>query len=239
MNDLAAKGKDVTTLTSTLRRHVAAGAIARLSPRSSTFIIVPPEHRWYGAPPVEWWLDDVMTQLGLPYYLGLLSAAALHGASHFAVMETQVITTVKLRPIKVGKILVRFFQRSDAQAVPTESRQNQWATLRVSTPEATVVDVLQFRACGIARAAIVAVELMHAFRKTKLLEALDTAETATAQRLGFLLQHAGNETMASVVETWLSRRRPQSIDLEVGGGEHWAIDRRWHVKINGKLEAAS
>ena len=239
LDDIVAKGRDVTSLASTIRRHVASGAIVRLSQRSSTFLIVPPEYRWYGAPPVEWWLDDVMTRHGGTYYLGLLSAAGMHGSSHFAIMETQVVTTKILRPINVGKIVVKFFQRADAQSVPVEIRQNQWSPLNISTPEATAIDILQFRPCGIARAAMAIFELMFAFKKNSLKKALDLAETATAQRFGFVLQYAGNEQMASVVETWLSHRRPQPVVLEAGGGVPWAIDRRWQIKVNAKLEAAT
>ena len=239
-DELVSRGYAGEALEASLRRYAATGAITRIAPRSPTFLIVPPEHRWYGAPPVDWWLDDVMARQGRPYYLSLLSAAAEHGSSHFAVMETQVVTTKVMPPIRLGKIVVRFFQKAAAEATPIESRQKQWAPLKVSTPEATVIDILQFRPCGVARAAMILSDLSRRFRKPNLIEALDaTAETTTAQRLGYLLQYRGADTLASIVEGWLSTRRTQPVDLEAGGGGAWAVDRRWLVKVNAKLEAAS
>src|SRR4051812_40590428 len=88
-------------LLAAIRRYAATGAIRRISPRSDFFIIVPPEFRAMGAPPVEWWLGDYMAHLKAPYYIGLLSAAALHGSAHFAVMETQVVVPGALRPLSV------------------------------------------------------------------------------------------------------------------------------------------
>lgn len=51
-----------------------------VSPRRGFYVIVPIEYRTAGAPPPAWFIDDLMTFQGRPYYVGLLSAAALHGA---------------------------------------------------------------------------------------------------------------------------------------------------------------
>jgi len=36
-------------------------------------LIVSPEHRSMGSPPVAWWLDDYFSWLGHPYYLALFN----------------------------------------------------------------------------------------------------------------------------------------------------------------------
>jgi hypothetical protein len=43
-------------------------------------IIVPIEYREAAAPPASWFIDDLMKFYGQPYYVGLLTAAALHGS---------------------------------------------------------------------------------------------------------------------------------------------------------------
>ncbi len=237
-DDLVPLGKDGERLEAGLRRYAATGAIRRILGR--VFVIVPPEHRSMGVPPIEWWLDDFMAHHGLEYYLGLLSAAETHGSAHFAVMETHVVTLRWLRPIELGRIRIRFFQKPRVAITPLDIRQNQWAAVKISSPEATVLDLLHFRPCGVARTAMILSDLSKSFKKTRLFEALDaTDETAAAQRLGFLLQNTGNEGMASVVERWLASRKPQPISFEAGGQAHWATDRTWRVKINANLEAAS
>ncbi|MEI8064758.1 MAG: hypothetical protein WCH84_11925, partial [Verrucomicrobiota bacterium] len=55
--------------------------VTRVSPRQQFFLIVSPEHRAVGAPPVAWWLHDYFQWLGQPYYLALQSAASSFGSN--------------------------------------------------------------------------------------------------------------------------------------------------------------
>ena len=50
--------------------------VVRPAQKHQFFLIVGPEHRSVGAPPVTWWLDDYFKWLGHPYYLALQSAAS-------------------------------------------------------------------------------------------------------------------------------------------------------------------
>jgi hypothetical protein len=134
-----------------LRRLAKNGSIRRLLPKSPAFVIVPPEHRTMGLPPVEWWLDDLMAYLGQDYYLGLLSAAASAGSSHFPPMETQVVTTKWLRPIETGRLRIRFFQKL---AIPQHSvsvSQGMWGPLRISSPALTAFDLVLYPVCSPAQ----------------------------------------------------------------------------------------
>jgi hypothetical protein len=45
-------------------------------------VVVPPEYREAGCPPASWFIHDLMRFLGQPYYVALLTAAAIHGAAH-------------------------------------------------------------------------------------------------------------------------------------------------------------
>jgi predicted transcriptional regulator of viral defense system len=223
------------TLHAALRRQALAGFIARVS--SGLFLIVPPEYRSSGAPPVEWWLDDLMAHLDLPYYLGLLSAAEAHGSSHFALMETQIVASRWIRPIDVGQTRLRFFQKARLESTPKEQRRNRWASLSISSPEATVLDLAHRRICGIGRTSMIVSDLMQSFGKRRLLKALESADdTPAAQRLGFLLQHLGNEVLAAVVERWIGKRHPRMVDLEPGDPAEGSINIRWRVRINARLE---
>ena len=49
------------------------------------------------------WIDDLMRFHHVPYYVGLLSAAALHGAAHQQPQEFQVVSGAVLRPLTVGR----------------------------------------------------------------------------------------------------------------------------------------
>src|SRR5882757_3932030 len=73
--------------------------VVRVSPRKDFFLIVSPEQRPMGGPPVLWWIDAYFKAEGRPYYVGLLSAAAEYGATHQAVQEVQVVTSRPGRPL--------------------------------------------------------------------------------------------------------------------------------------------
>src|SRR5437660_11328429 len=62
-----------------------------LNPRRGFYVIVPPQFASWGAPPPAWYIDALMHHEHQAYYVGLLKAAELHGATHQAVMEFQVV----------------------------------------------------------------------------------------------------------------------------------------------------
>jgi hypothetical protein len=90
-----------------LQRLVGRGRVAKV--KDYFYVIVPLEYRAAGAPPPSWFLHDLMEAMQLPYYVGLLSAAALHGAAHQQPQEFQVVTDRSVRPLVAGRARIRFF----------------------------------------------------------------------------------------------------------------------------------
>src|ERR1700691_636210 len=69
-------------------RGAAADALGRLqwrkqvfSPARGLYVAVPPEYRSWGALPGDWFIAAMMAHVDRAYYVALLSAARLHGAS--------------------------------------------------------------------------------------------------------------------------------------------------------------
>src|SRR3989304_555049 len=89
-----------------LRRLQKRGWLAM--PRRGFYLIVDPEHRQLGALPPTAWIDDLMRFHEVPYYLGLLSAASMHGAAHQQPQEFQVVVGSVLRLMTVGRVRVVF-----------------------------------------------------------------------------------------------------------------------------------
>ena len=166
--------------------------VVRVAPRGDLFLYVAPEHRAAGAPPFEWWLDACFSHWEQPYYVGLLSAATLLGSSHQAVQTVQVMisTNCPRRNLLVGRLRIEFLQRKDAGRVPVFEPSPAHAPLRVSTPRATLLDLVRYakRIGGIGRVREVIGGLVPV-TKTSLKEALDRGcgEISVVQRLGFLL----------------------------------------------------
>ena len=210
--------------------------VARVSPAQPFFVIVTPEHAARGCPPVEGWLDDYFHWLGHPYYLALQSAAGAHGAAPQAIQTTQVMTDAPRRPLRVGRAQVTFFVKRGIAATPTQPLANAHAPLRVSTLAATVLDLIRYapRIGGIGRAVETLRPLLAQVRGSELRAALEAEdETATAQRLGYVCERLGAETLATVVNRWLEGKRPVSplaVSAPVAAGA--AVNRRWGIVDN-------
>jgi AbiEi antitoxin C-terminal domain len=180
--------------------------VARVSPRQQFFLIVSPEHRAVGAPPVTWWLHDYFQWLGEPYYLALQSAASSLGSNPQALQVTQVMTKIPRREIEIGRIRIQFFVKRTVELTPTQPLANAFAPLQVSTPEATTFDLIRYaaRIGGIGRAAETIAPLLPLTRPAELRRVLKIEdETATAQRLGFVLEKLKATNLAKVVQDWL------------------------------------
>jgi len=70
-----------------LQRLSRGGHIVLAQKKPATWLIVPPEQAHYGAPPVDWWLDDLLREQEPHYYLALLSAARFWGSAHYAYQQ--------------------------------------------------------------------------------------------------------------------------------------------------------
>ncbi len=92
-----------------------------------------------------------MRHEGQAYYVGLLKAAELHGATHQAVMEFQVISVKRLPKIRAGRNLIVFYFRKDIEAVKAgiEDRKTDTGTMKISSAALTALDLLRYpRASG-------------------------------------------------------------------------------------------
>jgi len=191
--------------------HRLGRKIVRVSKAHQFFLIVSPEHFSRGSPPVDWWLDDYFQWLGHPYYLALQSAASAHGSNPQSIQVTQVITDAPRRPVTVGQFQVTFFVKRSIQDTPTQQLPNGYAPTRVSTPAATAFDLIRYaaRIGGIGRAVETLRPLLPLINPVGLRTVLEAEnETATAQRLGYVLDRTGRAKLAAVIEDWLPTRRP-------------------------------
>jgi hypothetical protein len=105
--------------------------------------MVPPEYRSWGAVPAAWFIDPMMQHLGRSYYVGLLSAAAQHGASHQAAQTFQVVTDRHVEDRDFDRVRLRFQTSALAAQTPIEQINTPTGTMAVSTREATVGDLVE------------------------------------------------------------------------------------------------
>jgi predicted transcriptional regulator of viral defense system len=221
-----------------LRRLLKSGWVAM--PRRGFYLIVDPGHRQLGALPPTAWIDDLMRFHDVPYYVGLLSAAAVHGAAHQQPQELQVVAGAVLRPLTVGRVRMRFFFRRRMDVAVTEQMKTSSGYVPVSTPEMTAYDLVRYRkgAGSIDHIATVLAELAeHLDAKELLAIAKKGEELPVIQRLGWLLDRTGHADLGGEIAKLVRAARPKMVPLEPGSAEDVsARDARWHVLVNTVVE---
>ena len=110
----------------------------------------------------------------LPYYVGLLTAAAQHGASHQHPQEFQVVTDRSVRPLTASRIKIRFFASQYVKRAAVVDVKTPTGLTSVSTPETTAIDLVRFvKAAGyLDNVATVLSELAPSLDPKKLLTAV-------------------------------------------------------------------
>ncbi len=219
-----------------LRRLKKQGRI--VSPRRGFYVIVPPEYRATASPPASWFIDELMRYLEQPYYVGLLSAAAIHGAAHQQPMVFQVLTRKPTREMRAGKVAIQFSMSSKVEQMPVSGKQTETGTMRVATPETTAFDLVRYQAGAghLSNAATVLAELAECMDAQKLVSIAHLVRLPDVQRLGYVLDVLGEGNLAGPLSKWLDTRRPRAIPLRPGEPANVEVDPRWHVLPNEELE---
>ncbi|MFZ4780042.1 MAG: type IV toxin-antitoxin system AbiEi family antitoxin domain-containing protein [Terrimicrobiaceae bacterium] len=214
-----------------------SGQVVPFSLRRGIYIIVPPEYRVNGAPPVDWWLDACFSHLGEPYYVGLLSAAGFHGSSHQAVQSVQIMisSTTPRRDMRIGRLHLKFFQKSGVEKTPAFEPSPAYAPMKVSTVGATMFDLVKYapRLGGLGRVGEVISDLPA--KVDSLREALAVGqEIPTVQRLGYLLDEMKRPNISDMLVKWLASRTYPPVPLLLGSPipEKVTSDNRWRIINN-------
>ncbi len=208
--------------------------------KSYFYVVVPLEYLHAGAPPPSWFIDNLMQAMERAYYVGLLSAAGIHGASHQQPQEFQVLTDRPVRPLHVGRARIRFFVNKRTLDTAVQSVKTPTGTMRVSTPESTAVDLVRFaRVAGdLDNVATVLMDLAPLLQPKRLLKVVRASgDLPNAQRLGYVLERVRGRPQAKALHEWLERQSPRVVSLRPGRTAACAAeDRRWHVSVAEPIE---
>lgn len=221
-----------------LRRLKESGRL--VSPYQRFYVVVPLEYRRTGAPPPSWYVDDLMGAMRRSYYVGLLTAASLHGSAHQRPQEFQVVTDRSTRARTVGRARLRFFVRRNLGEAAVERRKTETGSMRVSTAEQTALDLLRYvYACGhLGNVATVLDGLAPELDPARLVEVAPNTETADVQRLGYLLEKLGHADRIEPLRRWLEERGSSRVPLRRGGPRDASLlDHAWRVYVDADVTA--
>jgi predicted transcriptional regulator of viral defense system len=209
------------------------------SPARGFYVIVPPEYRSLRCLPAEQFVPALLERLKRPYYAGLLTAAQYHGAAHQRPQAFQVFVAVNRRPIHCGAVRVDFLARKGLKRVPVEDINTPRGTLRVSSPEATALDLVGYagRAGGLNQVATVLAELGGRLDAKKLAAAARTAPVSWAQRLGYLLDDLGFAEKSPVLKAYVARHAKQATALLPRASRTRARrNKAWKLDVNATVD---
>jgi len=208
--------------------------------RQGFYVIVPLEYSAKGCLPPEWFIDDLMSFIGQPHYVGLLSAAAIHGAAHQQPQEFHVMIPTVARTIAIGGLRIKFFKKAHVKISPVENVKTPTGFIRVSNPAVTAIDLARYaqRIGGLDRVLTVLQELQEKITPEMLLKAaLAEKQLSPVQRLGWLLEKVGNGEMVDKLAKWIHKRQPRETPLDPAAPRKgYSRDSRWKVIMNAEVE---
>ena len=208
--------------------------------RQGFYTLIPPEHSHRAMLPYYLFIDDLMKFLKRDYYIGLYSAAALHGAGHQQPMESHIITEKPaLRAIKNEKLAINFSVKSKWDKETIVKKKTDAGYIKVSSPELTALDLVCFsyKIGGINRILPILEELGEIVKPSLLSRAAKKYnQIASIQRLGFLFEALGYNKLASILLKFLQDQKYYSIPLSVlHKGKTANTNTKWKIITNVEL----
>ncbi len=211
------------------------------------YVIVSPEYGFKGIVPPTEYIDGLMKYLGREYYVGLLNAAAFHGAAHQQPQTFSVIVnTDKLRgKIKKG-VQIKFTAKKRIPTRYTQQLSTRNGYINISTPELTAMDLLLYvkEIGGINRASTVLNELAEVmdFRNVGH-DFFSHSNAAVIQRMGYILDEVLEYTELADILCQKAkdagvkfRKYPLKVVSRETDLSNYEISEKWKIIINQKIE---
>lgn len=231
--------------------RVIASELYRLSKQSIIvsvykcfYTVIPVQYSARGVVPPLYYIDQLMSYLGKPYYISLLSAAELHGAAH---QRPQKFSVTSILPkattsSRYNNQLMWNYRREIPESLLMQ-RNSETGRVRFSSPELTAVDLVQYNQLigGLSMAATVLEELLEYTDFNRQFESLLSATNIpTLQRLGYISEVILEETdQANTLFGLLksSNKRMKKIPLDSDHStDGYPSDNRWNVIVNQTIE---
>lgn len=228
-------GQKDATLRASLARLIRQGQL--FSPSRGFYVVVPPEFRSWRVVPADRFIDPLMRHLNRSYYVGFLSAAALHGAAHQSPQTFRVVTDRPAKDRDIGRIQLRFTVAEHVSDMPTEKRTVETGSMVVATRETTVVDIAwrPSLAGGISNVATVIQEIGELDGEV-LARIAPLRNRVTARRVGWLMERFRSD----VDLHWLrvvAQPDDGPPDLLVPGQRTGSVDKAWGLRLNAPVES--
>ena len=220
-----------------IQRMRKAGRI--IDPARGFYTIIPEEISLTDRMPADRFVDDLMNFHGSPYYVGLLTAAAYYGSSHQSPQVFQVMTDPHRKAINVRGGRVKFFSKKDIQDTPIRQRNTPTGTMNISTPEATLFDLIKNSRLigGMDHVANVISEMMEHIKVSGLKEAAVMFPLPVLQRAGHVFEVIEYQSGVNMLQKLIANEKLVFTPLEASGPSiRTPKDEKWKVIVNTEIE---
>lgn len=232
--------KDTKNVRKDLDRQTAKGQIKSI--RKGFYTIIPEEYRNMGELPVDFYIDDLMKFLQKKYYVGLYSAAMLHGAAHQQPQEYYIVSsTPKPRNIKKGRLKINFSEKKKFPIYGIEEKKTSTGYLKVSNMELTFFDLIYYvkNLGGMNRVITILDELKEEIKISKFKEVLkNDIPNTVLQRAGYIMDQILDQAeLSNIIEQKLAKANTRVTRLNPSGKKEGFIDEKWKVDVNINIES--
>lgn len=208
--------------------------------RREFYVIIPPQYSKRGMVPPTLFINDMMLYLDREYYIGLFSAAALHGAGHQQSMQFQVmIKKPALRPITNKKLDIHFFVKSSWDNSCINEVKTDSGYIKVSSPALTAFDLVKYnkQIGGLNRVIPILEDLLENIKPSDLKRTAAGENVPNIQRTGYLFEHLGQDKLAKVLFDSIENKDERDIPLSIAhNNKSGVLNERWKVIQNVELD---
>lgn len=208
--------------------------------RQGFYVIIPPEYVALATLPPDLFIDAMMKYLDKEYYVGLLSAAALHGAAHQQPTAFFVMSKYPApRNISNEKMKIRFFSKQNIIEEGIIQKKTPAGRIYVSSPELTAFDLLDnINQFGINRIVTILMEFYEVMLPSKLSKIAKIIDNkANIQRMGFILERiVGEEKLSTALYKIIHKTDFTKVALSPLKKKAGELDEKWKIIINEPIE---
>ena len=210
-----------------------------ISPSRGFYAIIPEESSISGRIPMDRYIDNLMTYHMVPYYVGLLSAAAYYGSSPQSPQILQVITNPARRSLKIGRSKIVYYRKKNVESAEKVLRNTPTGYINLSTAETTFFDLIMFykRVGGLDHVYQVSSEMVGLFTANGLLKSAKNFPLPIVQRGGYILERMGFSQGLKSLKLHIIRENAITTNLNPSSAKaDLSINDPWRLVINDDIE---
>ena len=211
--------------------------------RKGFYLIIPPRYATSEKLPIQLYAGKLFKYLYRRYYVGLYSAARIHGASHQQSQRDYLIIEVpKLNAIRKKNFDIQFFTTGNWPRTNIETKKSDAGEYDISSPALTFIDLIHHhtKIGGLNRILASLEELTEEIKEQDILSLTSWYEhKSTLQRAGFLLEEfTGKNPLADIIFEKLKQQLFYPVLLSPRKNQKpGSANNRWKIDINIRLES--